>query len=88
MDSIRIRKCANPKCSDIIGVWERPNKKYCSQDCKTQAHNDLIKLEKVTWEKIIERHNNISEKTEETFLIWLTKNYYPPKRIKIKRIEL
>jgi hypothetical protein len=83
MDSVRIRKCASPICSDIIGVWERPNKKYCSQECKTKAHNRSAKYEVESWDKIIERYK--SEKTETTIISWLKENYYPPRKIKHKK---
>ena len=81
----RIRKCANPKCSDIISILERPNKKYCSEMCKTKAHNDNNKKGLISWEKVLERYYS---QPKELFLSldkWLEQNYYPPRIIKQKK---
>lgn len=80
-----IRKCANPRCSDIIGTMERPNKKFCSQECKTQAHNDTQKKGQVTWDKILERYNELPSEPFVPFPKWLKENYYPPRIIKQKK---
>lgn len=83
--AIRIRKCANPRCSDIIGSTERPNKKFCSQDCKTQTHNDRNSKKNLSWSKILEKYYC---QPKESFLSldkWLEQNYYPPREIKNKK---
>ena len=61
-----IRKCANPRCSDIIGTSERKNKKFCSQECKTRAHNESQKKGQVTWNKILEKYNQYLEETKDS----------------------
>jgi hypothetical protein len=80
-----IRKCANPMCADIIGVSERPNKKYCSQDCKNKAHNSNSKKGVVTWDSILENYEGLSSETFVPFPKWLKENYYPPRIIKQKK---
>jgi hypothetical protein len=81
----RIRKCANPRCSDIIGTTERPNKKFCSQECKTKAHNDTNKKGQVTWDKILDRYNDLPSEPFIPFPRWLKENYYSPRIIKQKK---
>jgi hypothetical protein len=83
--AIRIRKCANPRCADIIGISERPNKKFCSVDCKTKAHNDTHRKGQVTWDKILDNYNELSSEAFITFPKWLKENYYPPRIIKNKK---
>ena len=81
----KIRKCSNPKCSCIIGTLERPNKKYCSEMCKTRAHNDKNSKNNVSWKKILDKYYS-QEKSEFTSLDkWLEENYYPPRIIKQKK---
>ena len=81
-----IRKCANPRCSDIIGTSERKNKMFCSQECKTRAHNESQKKGQVTWNKILEKYNQyLEEKGSLSFSYWLQKKYYPPRIIKQKK---
>lgn len=80
-----IRKCANPKCSDTISTWERPNKKYCSTECKTQAHNNRFKKGVITWDKILDRYADLPNETFIPFPKWLKDNYYPPRIIKQKK---
>jgi hypothetical protein len=81
----RIRKCANPRCSDIIGTAERPNKKFCSKDCKTQAHNDKFKKGVITWDKVLDRYDELPKETFIPLPKWLKENYYPPRIIKQKK---
>jgi hypothetical protein len=81
----RIRKCANPKCADIIGINERPNKKYCSEDCKNQAHNDKNSKANRSWSKILERYYAQSKECFLSLDKWLEQNYYPPREIKNKK---
>lgn len=83
-----IRKCANPRCSDIIGISERPNKKYCSQGCKTNAHNDKLKKGTTTWDKILDKYSEMPTEIFVPFPKWLKENYYPPRIIKQKKITL
>jgi hypothetical protein len=80
-----IRKCANPKCPDIIGLAERPNKKFCSPYCKTQAHNNTIKKGVITWDKILEKYAELPSEPFIPFPKWLQENYYPPRIIKQKK---
>jgi hypothetical protein len=82
---VRIRKCANPKCADIIGIKERPNKKFCSQECKTKAHNFTNKKGIVTWDKILDNYNELPNEPFIAFPRWLKENYYPPRIIKQKK---
>jgi hypothetical protein len=81
----KIRKCANPKCSDIIGTLERPNKKYCSEMCKTRAHNDKNSKEYRSWGKVFEEYYDQSKETFISLDRWLKQNYYPPRIIKQKK---
>lgn len=83
--AIKIRKCANPKCADIIGSFERPNKKFCSQECKTRLHNDNSNKRIVTWDKILERYSDLPSEIFIPFPKWLKENYYPPRIIKQKK---
>lgn len=83
--AISIRKCANPRCADIIGRLERPNKKFCSIECKTQFHNHILKKGVVTWDKIMDRYNELPSEPFIPFPKWLKENYYPPRIIKQKR---
>ena len=80
--AIQIRKCANPRCADIIGISERPNKKFCSQECKTKAHNDTHKKGQVTWDKILDRYNDLPSEPFIPFPKWLKQNYHPPRIVK------
>lgn len=82
---VKIRKCANPKCADIIGINERPNKKYCSEDCKNKAHNDKNSKANRSWDKILDAYNNLPTEALPPFPIWLKENYYPPREIKNKK---
>lgn len=82
---IWIRKCANPKCSDIIGIKERPNKKFCSKNCKTQAHNEKSKKVFISWDKVLDRYDELPKETFVPFPKWLKENYYPPRIIKQKK---
>jgi hypothetical protein len=83
-----IKKCANPTCADIIGRLERPNKKFCSQECKTRYHNDNSKKGVVTWEKILDNYKDLPSEPFIPFPKWLKENYYPPRVIKQKKITL
>ena len=83
--AIRIRKCANPKCADIIGISERPNKKVCSIECKTKAHNNSQKKGQVTWDKILDNYADLPSETFIPFPKWLKENYHPPRIIKNKK---
>ncbi len=83
--AIRIRKCANPRCSDIIGSTERPNKKFCSQDCKTQTHNDRNSKKNLSWAKVLDKYNDLPSEPFVPFPKWLEQNYYPPREIKNKK---
>ena len=82
---IRIRKCANPKCADIIGIKERPNKKFCSQECKTKVHNDRNSKKNISWDKIFDRYNDLPSEPFIPFPRWLKENYYIPREIKQKK---
>ena len=81
----KIRKCANPKCSDIIGTLERPNKKYCSEDCKNQAHNSKNKKGLITWDKVLDKYDELPKEEFVSLPKWLKENYYPPRIIKQKK---
>lgn len=83
--SIRIRKCANPKCSDIISIQDRANKKFCSKDCKTQSHNEKVKKVFITWDKILDRYDELPKDKFVSLTKWLKVNYYPPRIIKQKK---
>jgi hypothetical protein len=83
--AIRIRKCANPRCSDVISITERPNKKFCSQECKTQANNDKVKKGLITWDEVFDRYDELPKETFVPFPKWLKENYYPPRIIKQKK---
>jgi hypothetical protein len=80
-----IRKCANPRCSDIIGSRERPNKKFCSIDCKNKAHNDKNSKEYRAWSRLFESYDTRKEDLFLSFKEWLEKNYYVPREIKHKK---
>lgn len=82
---VRIRKCANPRCSDIIGISERPNKKYCSEDCKNKAHNDRNSKKNLSWDKILDKYADLPNDSFIPFPKWLEENYYPPRIIKQKK---
>lgn len=82
---IRIRKCANTRCADIIGSNERVDKKYCSKLCKSKVHNDKNKKGRVTWENILEKYEDLPSETFVPFPKWLKENYYPPRLIKNKK---
>lgn len=81
----KIRKCFNPKCSNIIGVSERPNKKFCSENCKNKAHNQINKKGILNWDKILDRYDELPKETFVPFTKWLEENYYPPRIIKNKK---
>jgi len=81
----RIRKCANPRCSDIIGGTERPDKKFCSQECKTQTHNERNSKKNLSWSKVIEKYNSQPKESSLPLDKWLELNYYPPREIKNKK---
>jgi hypothetical protein len=87
--AIKIRKCANPKCADIVGSFERTNKKYCSVECKTRFHNDSIKKGVVTWDKImdkyLDKYDDMPTDIFHSLPKWLKENYYPPRIIKQKK---
>ena len=83
--AIRIRKCANPKCADIIGISERANKRFCSHECKTKAHNDNNSKSQRTWTKILDKFDDPTTETFTPFTKWLIENYYPPREIKRKK---
>lgn len=82
-----IRKCANARCADIIGIDERPNKKYCSESCKNKANNDKNKKGRITWDSIIEKYDGSTSETFNPIALhkWLKENYYPPRIIKQKK---
>jgi hypothetical protein len=80
-----IRKCANARCADIIGSEERANKKFCSKDCKNKANNDNNKKGRITWDKILDRYNDLPSEPFIPFPKWLKENYYPPRIIKQKK---
>jgi hypothetical protein len=80
-----IRKCANPMCSDIIGTSERPNKKFCSQDCKNKAHNLNSKKGVITWDKVLDKYDELPKETPVSLPKFLKENYYPPRIIKQKK---
>jgi hypothetical protein len=82
---VRIRKCANPKCSELIGVLERPNKKYCSLECKNKTHNDRNSKNNMSWAKVLDKYHDLPSEPFVPFPRWLEQNYYPPKEIKIKK---
>ena len=82
---VKIRKCANPKCSEIIGVLERPNKKYCSLDCKNKKHNDTNSKKNISWDKVLDKYNELPTEAFIPFPRWLKDNYYPPREIKFKK---
>ena len=83
--AIKIRKCLNQKCANLIDVFQRLNKKYCSKKCKQQYHNHNNSVKNGSWEKVFENYNeNITE--DLNFLPnWLKQNYYPPRKIKNKK---
>ena len=80
-----IRKCANPMCADIIGTSERPNKKFCSKDCKNKAHNLNSKKGSFDWDKVLDKYDELPKETLVPFPKWLKENYYPPRVIKQKK---
>ena len=80
-----IRKCANPMCADIIGTSERPNKKFCSQDCKNKAHNLNSKKGAITWDKILDKYDELPKENPVSLPKFLKENYYPPRIIKQKK---
>jgi hypothetical protein len=82
---VRIRKCANPRCANTIGVSERANKKFCSEDCKNKAHNDKNKKGKISWDKILDEYNDMPSEPFIPFPKWLKENYYTPRKIKNKK---
>jgi hypothetical protein len=82
---IRIRKCAYPKCADIIGISERRDKKFCSKECKTRAHNDSLKKGKMTWQTVLDAYDDLPSEPFIAFPKWLNENYYPPRIIKQKK---
>jgi hypothetical protein len=81
----KIRKCFNPKCANIIGISERPNKKFCTENCKNKAHNQLNKKGMVTWNKILDKYEELPTEIFIPFPKWLKENYYPPRIIKNKK---
>lgn len=81
----RIRKCANSKCATVIPASERANKKFCSETCKNRAHNEDNKKGKVTWDKILDKYNDLPSEVFIPLLKWLKDNYYPPRIIKRKK---
>jgi hypothetical protein len=83
--AILIRKCANPMCADIIGTSERPNKKFCSKDCKNKAHNLNSKKGSFDWDKVLDKYDELPKETFVPFPKWLKENYYPPRIIKQKK---
>jgi hypothetical protein len=80
-----IRKCANPMCADIIGTSERPNKKFCSQDCKNKAHNLNSKKGAITWDKVLDKYDELPKENPVSLPKFLKENYYPPRIIKQKK---
>ncbi len=82
---VKIRKCANPRCPDIIGTTERPNKKYCSDNCKNKAHNDRNSKKNTSWAKVLNKYDELPKETFVPFPKWLEENYYPPREIKNKK---
>jgi len=82
---ILIRKCANPKCSEIIGISERPNKKFCSQDCKNKSHNLNSKKGVITWDKVLDKYDELPKENPVSLPKFLKENYYPPRIIKQKK---
>ena len=80
-----IRKCANPMCADIIGTSERPNKKFCTKDCKNKAHNLNSKKGSFDWDKVLDKYDELPKETFVPFPKWLKENYYPPRIIKQKK---
>ena len=83
--AIKIRKCFNPRCAEIIDKEERPNKKFCSQDCKNKTHNDNKRKGNFTWDKVLEKYNDLPSEPFIAFPRWLKENYYPPREIKNKK---
>ena len=82
---VSIRKCDNPKCSKLISINERANKKYCSEDCKNKTHNDRNSKKNTSWKKILDQYYS-QEKSEFISLDkWLEENYHPPREIKTKK---
>jgi hypothetical protein len=81
----RIRKCFNPKCATIIPISERANKKFCSETCKNKAHNQINKKGMFTWDKILDKYNELPSEPFIPFPKWLKENYYPPRIIKNKK---
>jgi hypothetical protein len=80
-----IRKCANPMCADIIGTSERPNKKFCSKDCKNKAHNLNSKKGAITWDKVLDKYDELPKENPVSLPKFLKENYYPPRIIKQKK---
>ena len=80
-----IRKCANPMCADIIGTSERPNKKFCSQDCKNKSHNLNSKKGVITWDKVLDKYDELPKENPVSLPKFLKENYYPPRIIKQKK---
>jgi hypothetical protein len=81
----KIRKCFSSKCANMIGVSERPNKKFCSKDCKNKSHNEDKKKGMMTWEKVLDSYENLPIENFIAFPKWLKENYYPPRIIKRKK---
>jgi hypothetical protein len=72
-------------CADIIGTSERPNKKFCSKDCKNKAHNLNSKKGSFDWDKVLDKYDELPKETFVPFPKWLKENYYPPRIIKQKK---
>lgn len=82
--AILIKKCANPKCADIIGLSERKDKKFCSKECKTKVHNEKNKIDNSNWDKVLDKYGDLPIEPFIPFPRWLKENYYPPRIIKKK----
>jgi hypothetical protein len=81
----KIRKCFNPKCANIIPVTERPNKKFCSENCKNKAHNQINKKGMLTWDKVLDAYDELPKEKVVPLQEFLKENYYPPRKIKNKK---
>jgi predicted nucleic acid-binding Zn ribbon protein len=83
---VKIRKCANPRCAKLIPASERPNKKYCSEDCKNKTNNDKNSKKNMNWDKILDRYSDLPNEPFIPFSKWLKESYYTPREIKQKKI--
>jgi hypothetical protein len=69
----------------MIALTERPNKKFCSKECKNKAHNDRNSKNNTSWDKILDKYADLTSEPFVPLSKWLKENYYPPREIKHKK---